>query len=268
MRVSRLSLSLALFLIAGFSGPELQAAPRSSQLVRVPQHSRTLDAAIARVADGGVIEMAGGTYPSPRGGFRIGNLRKGFTVRAAAGATVAIDGGGSRKLLRFVNSDRARGKRVAFQRITFQNGYSADANQSGGVTLGNAEALFQRCSFLVNRAASTQTGGGAVKVLPGSSARFVNSSFQGNSSSLRGGAMAVRSSDVTIQGGDFTGNRTNLPGHDPGSIGGAIMVLDGTLSVSGTRFEGDEAGRIWGGILALSPSDSGPKLPGTGSSVP
>ncbi|HEY4561568.1 MAG TPA: right-handed parallel beta-helix repeat-containing protein, partial [Thermoanaerobaculia bacterium] len=236
-----------------------------NQLVHVPQDARTLAAAISRVADGGVIEMAGGTYPSPPGGFRIGNLGKGFTVRAAADATVAIDGGGSRKLLRFVNSDRARGKRVAFQRITFQNGYSADANQSGGVTLGNAEALFQRCSFLVNRAASTQTGGGAVKVLPGSSARFVNSSFQGNSSSLRGGAMVVRSSDVTIQGGDFTGNRTNLPGHDPGSIGGAIMVLDGTLSVSGTRFEGNEAGWIGGAIYAIGTWDQGSNVQVTGS---
>src|SRR4051812_39072457 len=251
MRFSKLSLSLAVSLIAGLCGPGLQAAPRSNQLVRVPQDARTLDLAIGRVADGGVIEMAAGTYPSPPGGFRIGNLRKGLTVRAAAGATVAIDGGGSRKLLRFVNSDRARGKRVAFQRITFQNGYSADVNQSGGVTLGNAEALFQRCSFLDNRAAATQTGGGAVEVLPGSSARFVNSSFRSNSSPLRGGAMEVRSSDVTIQGGDLTGNRTNLPGHHPGSIGGAVTVVDGTLSVSGTRFEGNEAGWLGGAIYAI-----------------
>src|SRR3954469_12392201 len=206
MRVSRLFVTLALFLIAGLSGPGLQAAPRSNLLVRVPQDARTLDAAISRVADDGVIEMAAGISPSPPGGFRIGNLRKGLTVRAAAGATVAIDGGGSRKLLRLVNSDRARGERGAFPRITFQNGYSADVNQSGGVTLGNAEALFQRCSFLNNRAEAAQTGGGAVKVLPGSSARFVNSSFRGNSSPLRGGAMEVRSSDVTIQGGDLTGN--------------------------------------------------------------
>src|SRR5881628_1383765 len=121
MRVATVIVPLAVFLLAGLSSPELQAASRSNQLVRVPQDARTLDVAIGRVADGGVIEMAAGTYPSPPGGFRIGNLRKGFTVRAAAGATVAIDGGGSRKLLRFVNSDRARGKRVAFQRITFQN---------------------------------------------------------------------------------------------------------------------------------------------------
>jgi hypothetical protein len=265
MRVSTRFIALVTLLAAGLSGSGLQAAQRSSQLVRVPQDARTLDAAIARVADGGMIEMAAGTYPSPPNGFRIGNLRKGFIVRAAAGAAVAIDGGGSRKLLRLVNSDRARGKRVAFQRITFQNGYSADVNQSGGVTLGNAEALFQRCSFLSNRAAATQTGGGAVEVLPGSSARFVNSSFRGNSSSLRGGAMGVRSSDVTIQGGDFTGNRTNLPGHNPGSIGGAIAVIDGALSVSGTRFEGNEAGWLGGAIYAIGTWSLGSNVQVAGS---
>lgn len=250
MRVSTLFIALT-FLITGVSGPALQAAQRSGQLVRVPQDARTLDVAISRVADSGVIEMAAGTYPSPPNGFRIANLRKGFIVRAAAGAAVAIDGGGTRNLLRFVNSDRGRGKRVTFLRITFQNGYSADLNEAGGVTLGEAEALFRICSFVNNRAASTMTGGGAVKALPGSSATFVNCSFRGNSSPLRGGALVVRSSDVTVQGGDFTGNRTNLPGHNPRSFGGAIMVLDGTLSVSGTRFEANEAGWIGGAIYAI-----------------
>src|SRR5262245_10771997 len=110
MRAWKYFTTLTLFLIAGLCGPGLQAAQRAGQLVRVPQDARTLDAAIARVADGGAIEMAAGTYPSPPGGFRIGNLRKGFIVRAAAGAAVAIDGGGSRNLLRIVNSSRARGK--------------------------------------------------------------------------------------------------------------------------------------------------------------
>jgi hypothetical protein len=265
MPVARRSIALTAFLIAGLCGPALQAAQRSNQLVRVPQDARTLDAAIGRVADGGAIEMAAGTYPSPPGGFRIGNLRKGFIVRAAEGATVAIDGGGTRNLLRFVNSDRGRGKRVTFLRITFQNGYSAKVNEAGGVTLSESEALFRSNSFVNNRAASTVTGGGAVKVLPGSSATFVDCSFRGSSSPVRGGALVVRSSDVTIRGGDFTGNRTNLPGHDRVSFGGAIMVLDGSLSVSGTRFEANEAGWIGGAIYAIGNWDRGSIVSVTGS---
>ena len=101
------------------------------------------------------------------------------------------------------------------------------------------------------------TGGGAVKALPGSSATFVSCSFRGNSSSVRAGALAVRDSDVTIQGGDFTGNRTNLPGHDPRSYGGAIMVIDGTLSITGTRFEGNQAGWVGGAIFAIGNWDRG-----------
>src|SRR4051812_50206677 len=121
MRFSKLSLSLAVSLIAGLCGPGLQAAPRSNQLVRVPQDARTLDLAIGRVADGGVIEMAAGTYPSPPGGFRIGNLRKGLTVRAAAGATGAVDGGGRRQPPPVGNSGPGPGKGGGFPRVTFPN---------------------------------------------------------------------------------------------------------------------------------------------------
>jgi hypothetical protein len=251
MRASRFFTILTLLLVAGFSGSRLHAAQASNRLVRVPQDAKTLDVAISRVADGGVVELAAGTYPSPPNGFLINNLRKGFIVRAAAGATAAIDGGGSRNLLRFVNSSRARGKRVTFLRITFQNGYSADLNEAGGVTLNNAEALFRVCSFVNDRSASTVTGGGAVLALPGSSATFVGSSFQGSSSPARGGALEVRAASVTIQGGDFTGNRTNLPGHNVNSFGGAIAVIDGALSVSGTRFERNEAGWIGGALYAI-----------------
>jgi hypothetical protein len=258
MRAAR---ACIVFLVAILAGSGLQAAQGSSQannrLIRVPKDARTLDAAIGRVADGGVIEMAAGTYPSPPNGFSINNARKGFTVRSAAGARVAIDGGGSRNLLRFVNSDRARGKRVIFQQITFQNGYSADINESGGVTLSASEALFRQCSFVNNRTASLMTGGGAVKALPGSSATFVNCSFHNNSSPLRGGAIVVRGSDVTIQGGELVGNRTNLPNHQTNSFGGAIVVIDGTLTVTGVRFDGNQAGWTGGAIFAIGNWDRG-----------
>src|SRR4029077_8543607 len=92
------------FLVLFVVSAAAQAARNSNLLVRVPQDSRTLDAAIGRVADGGAIEMAAGTYLSPPTGFSTNTARKGFTARAAAGATVAIDGGGTRNLLRFVNS--------------------------------------------------------------------------------------------------------------------------------------------------------------------
>jgi hypothetical protein len=261
MRATRIFSALFLFWTVA---PALQAA-QASRLVRVPQDAPTLAAAMSRVADGGVVQLAAGTYPSPPNGFAINNARKGFTVRAAAGAAVAIDGGGGRKLLRFLNSSSARGKLVTFERITFQNGYSAEVNLAGGVTLSAAQAVFRRCAFVGNRAESAVTGGGAVKALAGSSVTFIGCSFRENSSPLRGGALAVRDSAVTIQGGSFTANRTNLPGHNPRSFGGAIMVIDGTLSVSGVRFEGNQTGFAGGALYAIGNWDKGSNISVTGS---
>jgi hypothetical protein len=247
----------AILLLGALAAPAAQGARRAGplKLVRVPQDAKTLAAAIPRVADGGVIQLAAGTYPSPKNGFSIKNTRKGFTVRAAPGAAVVLDGGGSRALLAFMNSDRTRGKRVIFERLTFANGFSSQGGKSGGVTLSKAEALFRQCVFVANRA-DGPTGGGAVKVLEGSQGTFVNSRFVGNSSRVRGGAMSVRG-EVIIQGGEFVGNRTNLPGHDPRSFGGAIMVLDGTLGVTGTRFEDNQAGWVGGAIYAIGNWDKG-----------
>lgn len=257
---------VCLFLIAGLAASSLHAAGKPSKLVRVPQDAKTLAAALKSVPDGGIIEMAAGTYASPGSGFLINNARKGFTVRAAAGAKVVLDGGGSRQLLRYANSDRARGKLVTFERITFQNGFSAKSGISGGVTMTKAEALFRTCSFVNNRAAAPATGGGAVKVLDGSSATFVGCSFRGNSSQLRGGAMTVRNATAVLQSGEMTGNRTNLPGHNPNSFGGAIAVIDGILRVTGVRFENNQAGWTGGAILAIGNWDKGSDVQVTGSS--
>jgi len=252
-------IAVSLFLLAGpgfAAGTSAGSAGGAGRLVRVPQDARTLAQALGRVADGGVVEMAAGVYPSPPSGFLINNARKGFTVRAAAGAKVAIDGGGVRSLLRFVNSDRARGKRVTFQGIAFQNGGSSAVGGTA-VLISAAEAVFQNCSFLNNRAGSTATGGGAVRVLQGASATFVDSAFRGNSSVFRGGALEAISGQVTIQGGDLTGNRTNLPGHVVGSAGGALMAVDSQVSVTGVRFQGNEAGWVGGAMYAIGSWDKG-----------
>jgi hypothetical protein len=262
MRLLSSRFALGLFLL--LTG--LSAVPASAQrLVRVPQDARTLEAAISRVADGGVIEMAAGTYPSPPKGFLIGNERKGFTIRAAGGPVV-LDGGGSRPILRFINFNRDRGRLVTFQGITFRNGASVAPNVSGGVTLDKAEAEFRNCVFEGNTANAPTTGGGAAKVFGGSTATFINCRWRGNWSKNRGGALVVRDSEVTLQGGSFTGNRTNLPGHNPGSAGGAVYVLDATLRVSGVRFEENQAGWTGGAIYGIGLWDGpGAKVEVTGS---
>ncbi len=245
MRVHRFASALALLFAV-----LLPAVASAAPTVRVPGDARDLQRAIGLVADGGVIELAGGTYAPPPRGFEIANLRKGFTIRAAAGATVVLDGAGTSQLLRFENGRRERGKLVTFEGITFRSGYTVAEGYSGGVTLSAAEARFVRCVFQGNHASGRTTGGGAVRVMNGSEATFESCSFRDNSSLRRGGAMSILASSVSIQGGELVGNRVNLPGHDAHSAGGGIYLLNSTLQVTGVRFQGNEAGFAGGAIYA------------------
>jgi len=225
-------------------------APRKAKVVRVPKDAKDLQTAIRLVKDGDVIELAQGTYKAPVNGFSIQNLGKAFTIRAAANAAVALDGQG-KPILRFKNGSRARGKRVTFERLTFQNGASTTEGDGGAVTLTAAEARFVDCKFLNNTATGRTTGGGAVRVLAGSDATFVRSELRGNSSANRGGAIEILSSTVAVEGGSFIENRTNPVGHKRTASGGAIYVLDGTLRVSDARFERNQAGWVGGAIYAF-----------------
>lgn len=243
MRMLSFALALA---VSGSVSPLLAA-----NLVRVPQDAATLDAAIQSVSAGGAIEMAAGTYATPADGFSIknANARKSFIVRAAAGAVVTLDGGGSRSLLRIVQNT---GQLVIFENITFQNGFTTDISSAGGVTLTRAHAEFHNCAFVGNRSGLPATGGGAVGVLDNSSVTFVDSSFRDNSAPNWGGAIVARASSVVVvQRGEFLRNRTNLPGHQPNSAGGAIYVLDATVNVFGTYFANNEAGFVGGAIYAI-----------------
>ena len=226
----------------------LPSAAFAQQLVRVPQDAKDIQAAINAVADGGVIQLAANTYATPPRGFVISNERKGFTVRAVG--PVALDGGGANLLLRYENGQRSRGKLVTFEGITFRNGASVTEGY-GAVTLSAAEARFVGCVFENNTATGRTSGGGAVRVLDGSDATFAGTIFRNNSSLSRGGAIEVIVSTVTIQGGELTNNRVNLPGHAAASAGGGIYVLDSTLRVSGARFQGNQAGWVGGAIYGF-----------------
>lgn len=247
----RRRLLVAFLIFALFCALPALGAPRRAKVIRVPKDIKDLPTAIRSVKDGDIIEMAQGTYPAPPKGFSISNLGKAFTIRAAAGATVILDGKGTATILRFKNGNRSRGKRVTFERLIFQNGFSKTEGDGGAVTLSAAEARFVNCKFLSNTASGRTTGGGAVRVIAGSDATFVNTEWRGNSSANRGGALEINFSTAAIEGGAFLENRTNLPGHKRTASGGAIYVLDGTLRVSDARFERNQAGWVGGAIYAF-----------------
>ncbi|MEE8526813.1 MAG: right-handed parallel beta-helix repeat-containing protein, partial [Thermoanaerobaculia bacterium] len=226
-------------------------APGFGQTIQVPSQA-SLQTAIDTVADGGVIEIATGTYPATSGGFLIANPAKNFTIRAAGGATVVLDGGGTSKVLWYTAGSAATRGSVVFEGLTVRNGYSTVTGQAGGVTLTNADATFRDCIFESNTHDSESGHGGGVGVYAGSTATFVDSLWQDNVA--RGASAGLRvggESTVRVYRSRFIGNRTNLPGHRPSATGGAISVVNAKLWVTDTRFEGNQAGFAGGAIYAL-----------------
>ncbi len=220
-------------------------------VIHIPGDTNNLQDAINLIPDGGIIELSGGTYPAPDGGFRVSNLGKGFTIRSADGQEAILDGGGSREIFRLMNTDISKGKPVIFEGITFQNGYSTDPAIAGGATMHHAQATFVNCTFKNNSANSSGEGGGTLVALQ-STAHFFNTSWLNNSAVNYGGGLAVENnSKAYINDSQFIGNRTNLPNHSPYAAGGGIHVLDSTLRVSNTRFEDNQAGYVGGGLYAL-----------------
>ena len=55
-------------------------AETAEDVIFVPGEVATLQSAITQVVDGGVIELAQGTYSAPSGGFRITNTGRRFTI--------------------------------------------------------------------------------------------------------------------------------------------------------------------------------------------
>ncbi|MEM1177369.1 MAG: hypothetical protein AAGM22_03420 [Acidobacteriota bacterium] len=234
----------------------LVAAPLSAEeIVTVPGDQPTLSAAISAVPDGGTIEMAAGTYPSPGNGFVIANLGKGFTIRAAEGATVVLDGGDSRPVLEIDNATRASGGPVVFENLIFRNGFVASGPMAGAVSVTEGDATFIGCTFESSRSETNQTGGGAAGVFNNSVVHFIESTFRDNSASQVGGALKVTNGVAYIHRSTFERNRTNLPGHASNALGGAIHV--GTLEsattlsklfITNSLFRDNESGFAGGAV--------------------
>jgi hypothetical protein len=232
--------------------PENSYSLVTETLIRVPQDVANLQTAIDQVPDGGVIEIAAGTYTSPAGGFRINNTHKGFTIRAAPGASVILSGGSSRDILRFQNSSLSEGGPVLFKGLTFANGKSTTEGIAGGVTLYEAEATFVECIFRNNAGIVSTTVGGAVYVAENSIAFFFNSIWEDNTSRVGGAGLGIRSdSKVYIHRAQFIDNRANPANHHPTASGGGINVGNATLRVSETLFQGNRAGAFGGALYII-----------------
>src|SRR5205085_5604166 len=172
-------------------------------LVRVPADTANFQDAMARVADGGIVELGSGVYTAPVGGF-TNPAGKGMTIQAASSASVTLSGGGH-DIFRFTNGKRAQGKVITFVGLRFADGVSNEAFIGGGLTLGESEAVFQSCSFINNKTADvTKPGGGGALFIAGSVVSFNGCVFIGNTSPTGGGGMTALDSRVSITNCRFT----------------------------------------------------------------
>ena len=234
----------ALILIAA---PAMHSALAASPLVHVPADQPTLQDAIAEVTDGGVIEMAGGTYTAPSGAFTVLDYGKGFTIRAAAGALVTLSGGGSNDILRIANSPGRAAHTFIFERLRFISGVSTSNGLGGALTIVRNNAIFTGCIFESNAANPGTTGGGAIW-FESAEASFQQCNFTNNSSPNYGGAIAMTASRTFFRDCSFTGNRVDVANHTQTAIGGAIFNSDSSIHADNCRFENNRAG-LGGGAI-------------------
>jgi hypothetical protein len=257
IRSKKLNQIMSGFLVGVFllvQSPVAASIPlvESVDIIRVPQDVSDLQTAIYQVPDNGVIEIANGVYPSPAGGFQMNNLARGFTIRAAPGATVILDGQGQHPIVQMVNDRLSSGHPVIFQNLIIANGRSLRDGLAGGVTVVKAEATFINVTFRNNIGSQTTSGGGGTVVAFGSIAFFSNCTWENNLAKNEGGGLLVsEGARVYIHAAKFLGNRTNLPGHRNTAAGGGIHVGNSVLRVSNSYFENNQAGYVGGGLYVI-----------------
>ncbi|MEL7058400.1 MAG: hypothetical protein AAGN46_00080 [Acidobacteriota bacterium] len=231
----------------------LLAAPAAAdEFVEVPGDA-TLQTAFSLVDDGGVIEVAGGTYASPGGGFTITDFSKSFTVRAVDGSTVTLTGEGARRVLVYLNQGTPSDASIVFQNIDFVDGFNTTGARGGGVTLAGGRMTFVDCEFRDNATRASSTGGGGLFAFNGSIVHLFDSLFEGNSSQNEGGGLRVGDASAFVHRTTFDRNTTAVSGHRTSAAGGAIHATNATLDVSESRFVSNSSGCVGGGIFLLSP---------------
>jgi predicted outer membrane repeat protein len=229
-------------------GPALLPAQASAQSFIAVSTPAQLTSAFANVTNNGVIEMAAGTYASPTDGFSINNPNKRFTVRAATGATVIIDGGNTRRLLKYMSSNATLGGAVTFEDITFRNGRSTVTATGGGITQQNGKSYFFRC-VLENSHANH--GGGGYFGFGDAFTMWVDSTIRNNTSFESGAGFRLDIGTAWMNRVIFLNNRNNVVGHLSTVVGGGIHFFDAKAWITNSRFEGNQTPWAGGGLYAI-----------------
>lgn len=220
-------------------------------VIHVPNTVATFALALDAVPDGGVIELASGSYLAPSGGFIVSNTGKGFTVRPDGSGPVIFTGNAQTNILRFQSTSFGASGPIVFEDLIFERGRTSQAGIAAGMTVYEGEVTLVRCLFRLN-ASTAATVGGALYVAEHARATIIETVFEDNTAKSGGAGMGVRGdSEVWVVDSTFRRNRANVPNHDPGAGGGGINVGNSDLQVADTLFEDNAAGGFGGGLYAI-----------------
>ncbi|RMH17084.1 MAG: hypothetical protein D6696_16660 [Acidobacteria bacterium] len=264
---TRYAPAAALALLAVLSAAAAGAQP----IVRVPGDAPDLTSAIGQVPNGGIIELAAGTYAAPQNGFRIRFVGKDFTIRAAAGAEVVLSGEGSHTIMLIEDGPL---RQIVLEDLIFDDGAGTQDGEAGAVTVIGARAIFRRATLRNNRAPAppaASTGGGAVRLSGGADGRFDDCIWHDNSAQTRGGALAVVGASAILRRNQLFDNRADIADGVAGApvnvVGGAIYVLDAKIRVERTRFSGNRAAWVGGALYAFGTWSVPEEVPATDVTV-
>jgi hypothetical protein len=218
--------------------------------------------ALNNVADGGMIELAAGTYPAPTAGFNIPyDFDRGFSIRAAEGAIVTLDGQGKNPILKYHKNGIAASKLITISDITFTNGY---ADIGAAAKIEGANMVFVRCRFLHNQA---KLYAGAVSLVS-SVALFVDGTWDDNSATQWGGALGANdNATVYLYRATFTNNSAAKAGHSPTAAGGAVHLGNADGFISDSYFANNRAGYVGGAVFAIADFEAAARTLYIGNSV-
>ena len=230
------------------------AAPAAAATLYVPSQYATIQAAINATADGDEIVVADGTYTGT-GNVNL-NMSKAVTLRSASNdpAACIIDGGGSARGvgswqtgstlattirgIKFYNCYNAAGgaglwiyltpavvitikvENCVFEACSAGNGPSIYV-YNGSATTGNLNIAVDGCTF-TNNQATGGSGGGLYFLNQYSKTIVKNCLFQGNTATIRGGAI-FQQTYPTAPDGLFIANSTFV-GNYAASRGGALYL--------------------------------------------
>ncbi len=176
---------------------------------------------------------------------------------------VALDGGGTTRILSVPSSFELGTPTLTVQRLGFTRGNSAgvagdDTDRGGGAIWLRGGSLHVVASrFTDNHAPATgqDVAGGALYDVGSGHVTIAGSTFSGNSGS-NGGAIGILHADLTIVDTEIIGNAATGSGGNPGNGGnGGGVYIDGvgqSVALCGVRLADNGANAYGGGLFRVS----------------